>query len=89
MAPSALPSLSGGVVVQVVPWSELRSKCTRQPSCSVLLGQRRSPSVSCTGLFLIGPRMPSGKRRAAPQVRPLSCEVRSMPHQVPGEGPTL
>ena len=36
--------------------------CTRQPLSSVLDPQRRRPSFSSTGLFLIGPAMSSGKR---------------------------
>src|SRR5687767_1060094 len=87
------PSLSGGVAVHVLPPSLLRSKCTRQrlgsSSVSVLVGETMVPSASCTGLFLIGPRMPSGRRRASLHVRPPSVLVRSIPHQASGDGPTL
>src|SRR5262249_42566335 len=89
MAESSLPSPSAGVACQVLPRSAVRSKWTRQPSCSVLLGQRRSPPGNCTGLVLIGPRVPSGRRRASDQVLPPSSEVFSMPHQERGLGPTL
>src|SRR5688572_22781056 len=47
------------------------------------------PSASRTGLFLIGPRIPSGKRRASPHVRPSSFDVRIIPHHARGFGPTL
>ena len=56
---------------------------------SVLVPARMSPFFSCTGLFLIGPRMPSGRRRAADQVVPPSVEVLNSPHQRCGLGPTL
>src|SRR5687767_7489648 len=87
------PSLSGGVAVHVRPPSLLRSKwtCQRLGSVwdSVLVGATMVPSESCTGLFLIGPRMPSGRRRASLHVRPPSVLVRSIPHQASGDGPTL
>ena len=41
------------------------------------------------GLFLIGPRMPSGSRRGADQVAPPSLDVINMPHHFSGVGPTL
>ena len=40
------------------------------------------PLASCTGLFLIGPTMPSGSRRGLDHVLPASSEVINMPHQV-------
>ena len=67
------------IAVQVLPRSLLRSKWTRHllgfSSVSLLVGQRMSPFASCTGLFLIGPRMPSGSLRAALQVVPPSSLV--------------
>lgn len=85
-----LPSFSGAVAVQVWPPSEERSKCTRQPSWpSVLVPETMSPFASWTGLFLIGPKIPSGNRRASDQILPSSFEVLTMPHQVLGLGPTL
>ncbi len=89
MAGISLPSFSGGVATHVVPLSDDRSKCTRQPSCSVLDPDRMSPFASCTGLFLIGPSTPSGRRRADAHVRPPSADVMTMPHHVLGLGPTL
>src|SRR5687768_15888396 len=93
IAPIVTPSFSGGVAIQVLPPSVLRSKCTvhllGRSFVSLLVGERMVPSASCTGLFLIGPRMPSGRRRAALQVRPPSVLVRTSPHHVCGEGPTL
>ena len=84
---------AGTTAVQVTPASVERSKCTRHAlgrvGVSVLLPATSVPSASRTGLFLIGPRMPSGRRRASLQVRPLSRDVRTMPHQVCGLGPTL
>src|SRR6266498_1046469 len=79
MAPNSCAELSGPVFVQVAPRSEVRSRWTRQPSCSVLEGQSNVPSRSAMGLFLIGPKMLSGRRRGAPQVLPPSAEVMSMP----------
>jgi hypothetical protein len=60
----------------------------RFPS-SVLDGQSSVPSGNSTGLFLIGPSTPPGNRRGSDQVRSLSLEVVSIPHQSPGCGPTL
>src|SRR5687768_1148082 len=95
IASIGLPSAEadGAAAVQMRPPSPVRSKCTRhvlgRSADSVLLGASRVPSASCTGLFLIGPRMPFGKRRASVQLRPPSPDVRSIPHQVCGLGPTL
>src|SRR5208283_4679751 len=81
---------TGGVACHVFPRSLVRSKCTRQPpSPSVLDGQRISPFASCTGLFLIGPSMPSGNRVGLAQVLPASSDVVIIPHQAAGLGPTL
>src|SRR4029453_196197 len=83
----------GAVDVQVAPASVLRWKCPRpsrgRPTDSVLLGATIAPSAARTGLFLIGPRMPSGSRRASLHVFPPSREERSMPHHSEGLGPTL
>src|SRR5882672_6623088 len=90
-----LPSADadGNADVHVKPPSAVRSKCTRhvlgRSDDSVLLEATSVPSESCTGLFLMGPSIPSGKRRASVQVRPLSREVRTIPHQLSGLGPTL
>src|SRR6266487_4036493 len=89
MAPNSCAELSGPVFVQVSPRSGVRSRWTRQPSCSVLEGQSNVPSANHTGLFLIGPRMPSGSRRGAVHVGPPSAELIIMPHQRDGFGPTL
>src|SRR6185295_4313950 len=91
---AAAPEPAGGKTLdQVVPASAVRSKCTRhllgRSGDSVLLGAISVPSSNRTGLFLIGPRMPSGNRRPSLQVRPLSRDVRTIPHQVCGLGPTL
>ena len=60
---------------------------------AVVLGARAGRgcrrSRAATGLFLIGPRMPSGSRRGFDHVRPPSVEVISMPHHSLGVGPTL
>ena len=80
-------------VVHVLPPSVLRSKCTRHllgcSGDSVLVGLRSVPSASRTGLFLIGPRMPSGSRVASLQVRP--AVARGARHAPPlrGLGPDL
>src|SRR5262245_41253890 len=95
IASIAGPSLDAGgeVVVHVEPPSVERSKWTRhtlgRSVDSVLLGARSVPSARRTGLFLIGPRMPSGNRRASLHVRPLLRDDRAMPHQRCGLGPTL
>src|ERR1044072_3498022 len=95
MASISLIPADGGVdtLVHVRPPSTLRSKCTRhllgRSVDSVLLPARIVASESFTGLFLIGPRIPSGRRVASLQLRPWSFDVRDMPHQVCGEGPTL
>jgi hypothetical protein len=47
------------------------------------------PSASWIGLFLIGPRMPSRRRRGSVQLSPPSVDAVTMPHQVEGLGPTL
>src|SRR5216683_5496443 len=79
--------------VHVWPASTLRSKWTRhvlgRSGDSVLLGLIIVPSERRTALFLIGPRRPSGKRRAPDHVRAWSREVRTMPHHRCGLGPTL
>ncbi|MNN24709.1 hypothetical protein D3C81_1381500 [compost metagenome] len=76
----------------------LISKCSRQPApaaapmpspASVLDGDTQVPSARMTGLFLIGPSTPSGKRRGADHVWPPSGEVITIPHQLKGSGPTL
>ena len=56
---------------------------------SVLLGDRTVTSPRRTGLFLIGPSMPFGRRVAGLHVMPPSFDVRFMPHHVAGLGPTL
>src|SRR5262245_37449871 len=94
IASIAGPSPAAGTdVVHVSPPSVVRSKWTRhllgRSVDSVLLPAMSVPSESRTGLFLIGPRIPSGRRRASLHVRPLSREVRTMPHHVCGLGPTL
>src|SRR5438132_4226298 len=95
IASIGLPSAEadGNAAVHVKPASVVRSKCTRhvlgRSDDSVLLAATSVPSESCTGLFLTGPRMPSGKRRAPLQVRPPSWDVRTIPHQLCGLGPTL
>ena len=89
MAAMALPSLTASVRIHVRPRSPVRSKWTRQPLSSLLEGHSRSPLASCTGLFLIDPKVPSGKRRGGDQVRPPSSLVMSIPHHVLGEGPAL
>src|ERR1700730_1570428 len=87
------PAATGSPAVHVRPASVLRSKWIRhvlgRSADSVLLGLTIDPSSRRTGLFLIGPRMPAGKRRAPGHVRPPSWEVRTMPHQVWGLVPTL
>src|SRR5215510_4864272 len=89
ITPNSLPSFIASVRFHVLPRSAVRSKCTRQALSSVLDGQRSSPSPSSTGLFLIGPAIPSGKRRGLLQVFPPSSEVISIPHHSLGLGPTL
>ncbi len=88
----------GPMTSQVLPRSEDFSKCTRQPLCSVLLGQRMLPSLSWIGLFLTGPikfGLPSPSMGSLPsfrgfdQVWPLSVEVINIPHHWLGLGPTL
>src|SRR5215831_6343546 len=84
---------NGGVAVHVAPPSLERSKWTRHrlgcSTDSVLLPATNVRSASDTGLFLIGPRIPSGSRRALLHVRPWSADVRITPHQRCGLGPTL
>src|SRR5258708_6639780 len=95
IASISLPSAGAGgnTAVHVMPASTLRSKCTRhtlgRAVDSVLLDATIAPSGSRTGLFLIGPRMPSGSRLASLHVFPPSRDVRSMPHHSRGLGPTL
>ena len=47
-------------------------------------GRAGHPSGRAMGLFLIGPRMPSGSLRGFDQVRPSSSEVCSTPHHFDG-----
>ena len=89
IAPSVLPSFSGGVARHVRPPSVERSMWTCQPLFSVLEPETIVPLASWTGLSLIGPSTPSGSRAGADHVRPSSCDVMTMPHQALGEGPTL
>src|SRR4051812_16380912 len=93
IAPIVVPSLIGAVADQFLPPSLLHSKCTCHllgSACdSVLDPATMVPSASCTGLFLIGPRMPLGRRRALLQLRPSSALVRISPHHSSGDGPTL
>ena len=56
---------------------------------SVLLGLTRRPVRVITGLFLIGPSTPSGRRAGSLHDRPSSADRRSMPHHRAGDGPTL
>ena len=79
----------GPIRSQVAPRSAERSRWTRQPSCSLLEGLSQEPSASSIGLFLIGPRMPSGRRRGSDQVVPPSSEAMTSPHQRLGLRPTL
>src|SRR5436190_20873608 len=94
IASIGLPSgeADGTADVHVRPPSVVRSNSTRhalgRSDDSVLLPATRLPSESCTGLFLIGPRMPSGRRRASLHVRPPSRDVRPIPNQPQGLGPT-
>ena len=62
MASQVLSSSTGPTVCQVWPRSVVRSKWTRQPRSSKLVGARIEPSLSVIGLFLTGPRKPSGRR---------------------------
>src|SRR5438552_4951444 len=70
------------------PFGAKRSRCTTQPSCSVL-DPASSPPGSPTGLALIGPSIPSGSLTAADQVRPASSDMRARAHHSRGLGPTL
>src|SRR6188508_3129709 len=72
-----------------LPSPEYRSMWTSQPSFSVLDPASSTPPASSTGLARIGPRMPSGSLIAGDHVRPSSVDVRTIPHQVSGLGPTL
>jgi hypothetical protein len=56
---------------------------------SRLDGASQLPSRVTNILFLIGPRMPSGRRVGGLQWRPPSVEVMTMPHQSRGLGPIL
>jgi hypothetical protein len=58
-------------------------------SVSLLVGQRISLLASCTGLFLIGPKMPLGSFCVADHDLPPSVLVLISPHQVLGDGPSL
>ena len=89
MAAKSLPSFTGPIRCHFTARGSVRSKWTRQPWSSVLLGHRRLPSASCTGGFFVGPRNPSGWRRGFDQLLPPSAEVMTMPHQRLGLGPTL
>src|SRR5207247_5597068 len=95
MASIRLRSVATGgyAVVHVTPPSIVRSKCTCHALGSwldsVLLGATIVSSESRTGLFLMGPRKPSGRRRALVHVCPLSPEVRTLPHTPRGLGPAL
>src|SRR5437899_6245000 len=75
--------------VHLGPFGAKRSRCTTQPSCSVLDPASSAPPGSSTGLARIGPSTPSGSRIAADQVRPPSGDVRTRPHHSLGLGPTL
>src|SRR5712692_6841895 len=95
MASIGFPSAEseGCAAVHVRPALTVRSKCTRhalgRSGDSVLLGPTSVPSESITGLFLMGPSMPSGNRRTLLHVRPLSRDVRVIPHQLWGLAPIL
>src|SRR5438045_3360586 len=89
IASIVLPSLRFSVLVQHWPKSRLSSMWTNQPPCSVLDPQSNVPSARSTGLFLIGPRIPCGRRRGFDQLLPWSSEVISMPHHFSGLWPTL
>ena len=82
MASNEGPLPTGPIFRHVFPPSRESSKCTSQPSVlpAVLDGESHPPSVSTTGLFLIGPRMPSGKRSGFVQVLPASEDDIVMPH---------
>src|SRR5688572_9504722 len=92
-AASTPRGMAGVIRVHVLPRSLVRSKWICHPGCtpsrSVLEGHRIEPSGSATGLFLIGPRKPSGRRCGGDHVLPPSAEVVISPHQLRGSGPTL
>src|SRR5688572_15433427 len=89
----AVCEMGGRTTDQVTPSSRVSSNWIRHllgaSSDSVLLPAITLPSLSRTGLFLMGPRTPSGNLRASFQVRPPSSDVRIIPHHVRGVGPTL
>src|SRR6187431_1053697 len=99
MAPKATPSFMGPITSHVVPKSRVASKWTFHMSLSpcsvsVLEGQSIVPSLSCTGLFLTGPRrspialfLPN--RRGVDHDLPLFSDVVNIPHHSLGFGPTL
>src|SRR4030095_3629124 len=84
---------AGCAVVHVTPRSVVRSKWTRHAfsgtADSVLLGASTEPSAIRTGLFLMGPRIPSGSRRASLHADPLPRDVRIIPHHSRRLAPTL
>src|SRR5260221_10418469 len=84
------PAVSTGMMRQVLPLSSDFSRCTLHLYVvSVLEGARMVIAASWTGLFLIGPNIPSGRRTGADQVLPSSTEVDNIPHHCCTVGPTL
>ena len=92
-SPSVVLPARRSLRVQVRPRSGERSKWARQAggsgASSMLEPASRLPSARVIGLFLIGPRMPSGSRRGSLQVRPSAADSMTIPHHSGGLGPTL
>ena len=84
----ALAPLMGPVLCHSPVFRSRISKWMRQPSFSVLDGHsRRSPSSR--GLFLVGPRNPSGRGSRALHVLPPSRDLVSHPVQSATQEPIL
>ncbi|MCY1462958.1 hypothetical protein D9M71_807900 [compost metagenome] len=76
-------------IIHVFPKSGVDSIRSLQPSPSILDGHNKVPLLNKTGLFLIGPKNPSGIFLASDHVFPPSDEVLITPHHSDGFGPIL
>src|ERR1700722_3269092 len=84
-----LGSTTGPNFVQVFPLSEERSIHTVHEPCSTEEPLTIVPSLKMSGLSLMGPRIPSGRRSSGLHVRPSSSLDLRAPAHVSGLGPYL
>ena len=86
---SCFPFGSVSPITHVFPKSGVDSIRKFHPFPSMLDGNNKFPFANNSGLFLIGPKNPSGNFSASDHVSPPSEERFNIPHHEDGCGPTL